>query len=109
MRWTFDANADAFYLYLSDGSPASQVDLGDGMIVDLDETGAPVGIEVLGSNRALDLGVLETLGVPADVFVMLGALVAQPFPVIGPSGLDVRAEQDISLMNSTELVVDPAA
>jgi uncharacterized protein YuzE len=93
MRWTFDANADAFYLYLSDAAPASQEDLGEGLIADIDQDGALVGIEVLGSNRALPSDGLERLGVSEAAFGMLAALVAQPFPVAGRHRPDVSTDQ----------------
>ncbi len=47
MRWTFDTDADALYVYLAEGSPAGQVPMPDGTVVDVDETGRPVGVEVL--------------------------------------------------------------
>ena len=55
MRWTFDTDGDALYVYLTDGSPAGQVPMPDGTVVDVDEAGRPVGVEVLRPWAAWDI------------------------------------------------------
>ena len=82
MRWTYDANADAFYLYLTGESVVSQAELDTGMIADLDENGAVVGVELIGGMRALELDGLEALGVPQIALQTLAALAAQQFPAL---------------------------
>jgi uncharacterized protein YuzE len=80
IRWTFDANADAFYVYLGEGSIASQLELDEGFIADLDADGAVVGVEIIGGMRALDVNGLEALGVPEIGLTMMVVLAAQRFP-----------------------------
>ncbi|MBI4287875.1 MAG: DUF2283 domain-containing protein [Chloroflexi bacterium] len=47
MKLTVDPEADALYLKLKEGKVAKTEELADGIIVDLDEAGAVLGIEVL--------------------------------------------------------------
>ena len=97
MRWTFDANADAFYLYLSEDLPTSQIELEDGVIVDVDGSGTVTGIEVLGANRMVSLAGLIDMGVPEEVLMGIVALVGQPFPVFFGDGnsTTTRRESDV--------------
>ena len=46
MRYTYDGHVDALYIYVHEGAPAEQVEVGD-VTADLDDEGRLVGIEVL--------------------------------------------------------------
>ena len=47
MKLTVDPEADALYLTLKEGKVARTKELADGIIIDVDEAGALLGIEVL--------------------------------------------------------------
>ncbi len=52
---TFDAEADALYVRLRDGSSARQAMLDDARIIDYSEDGAVIGVEFLGASDGVDL------------------------------------------------------
>ena len=51
MRWTYDKEANALYIYLRDGASARQVETAAGLVADLDESGSVLGIEVVGPEE----------------------------------------------------------
>jgi uncharacterized protein YuzE len=67
VNWTFDANAGSLYIYLSEGSPATQREVAGGAIVDLDTTGTVVGIEFPTSTAMADPDELLALGLDEAV------------------------------------------
>lgn len=68
MKWTHDLDAGALYVYLSDKTPAEQVENGDGVVVDLDSKGEPVGIEIVAPWSLVAIDDLAQLGVdPGDL------------------------------------------
>ncbi len=80
MKWTFDAEADAVYVWLADARPVQQVELGDGTIVDLDEAGGVIGIEILSFHAGWDPRfVAEQLSLNESDAVDLQFLATYPF------------------------------
>lgn len=80
MRWSFDAEADAVYVWLSDAPPTEQIELSDGTVVDLDEAGAVRGIEVLSFHTGWDpVFVAEELSLGEEDAVDLQFLATYPF------------------------------
>jgi uncharacterized protein YuzE len=59
MRWTYDANVGALYVFLRDGEVARQVETADGLIVDATADGAVVGVEILSADSTWDLDALS--------------------------------------------------
>lgn len=57
---SFDADADAAYLTLSDGRVVRTEEVADGIQIDYDATDQPVGIEVLSVKRRLGAGDLAS-------------------------------------------------
>ena len=57
---TYDAEANAAYIYLSDDYPDVQVEIDDGTNVDLGMSGYPIGIEVLDPYRSWPLDEIFT-------------------------------------------------
>jgi uncharacterized protein YuzE len=56
MRFTYDDEADAVYVYvLEDGTVASSEVLDDGRVIDLDEGGHLIGVEIEASERGVRL------------------------------------------------------
>jgi uncharacterized protein YuzE len=54
MRLEIDVDSDAMYVYLSDEQPRTQEELPSGVIVDLDDRGAVVGVEILRAAAGWD-------------------------------------------------------
>lgn len=65
----YDAAADACYLALDGGPVARTVHLADGVMVDVDEVGEPVGVELLWARDAIPVAALT--------------LVIEHFPLLG--------------------------
>jgi uncharacterized protein YuzE len=55
MRWTFDLDANALFIYLTDEPSAAQVEMSDGVVVDVDTHGQAVAVEVLSPSAGWDL------------------------------------------------------
>ena len=52
MRFTYDDEADAVYVYvLEDGTVASSEVIDDGRVIDLDEGGHLIGVEILEASE----------------------------------------------------------
>ena len=69
MRFEYHPDVDALYIHLHPGSPqarregGSQVVVGDHMVVDVDEEGVPVGIDIYQeASKIVDLSKLEAEG-----------------------------------------------
>ena len=87
MRWTFDADAGALYAYLGHGHSARQVEIADGVVVDLDANGAVVGVEFLSPCPPIPQKQLEELGVSSAALTILDYLVHTPLPRGAPGSL----------------------
>jgi uncharacterized protein YuzE len=76
MRLKYDHTADALYIYLTDvRKPVDGREIDPGTIVDLDESGAAVGIEVIHPARAWPLdAILEAFPIPVNDALELRAL-----------------------------------
>jgi len=56
MRFTYDDEVDALYVYLREGrATSSSLEVDAGRVLDLDDRGAPVGVEILGASRGVRL------------------------------------------------------
>lgn len=64
MLVTYDSDADALYVYLQRSTPvARSVLVDEGRVVDLDESGGVVGIEILEPSNGVDLtDIIERFG-----------------------------------------------
>ena len=54
MNVTYDHDADALYITLRNAKVATSSDVSEGVVLDFDETGALVGIEVLHASQRMD-------------------------------------------------------
>ena len=63
MKMTYDPEVDALYIELRDVPIAESVDLEEGVTLDVDAEGKPVGLEILGARDHLEL--LTETGVDA--------------------------------------------
>ena len=64
MRLHYDASTDSLDIELSPRPGADAREIADGVVLDLDASGAPVGIDIQHASRVIDLTRLETHGVP---------------------------------------------
>jgi uncharacterized protein YuzE len=55
---------DSLYIELRDRPGADVREIGDGIVVDVDDDGNPVGIDIDGASRRLDLATLELVQLP---------------------------------------------
>jgi len=69
MRLSIDAEAEALYLRLREGNVSTSKEVWDGVILDLDETGEVLGVEILWLSRRMPLKATDTL----NLEVPLGA------------------------------------
>ncbi|MGD0083566.1 MAG: DUF2283 domain-containing protein [Acidimicrobiales bacterium] len=84
MRWTYDVDARAAYIYLSDYSlpVARQLVLVPGqLIVDVAEDGTPVGVELLSVGMAIDTRVLAHLGLSDAEVIQIEAIIRAGLPI----------------------------
>lgn len=84
IQQTFDLDANALYVRLSDQPVARTVQIDEGTLVDLDDKGAVVGIEVIQPQRTWPLGeILRRFQIPADQANELRAYFPQT-PIVSP-------------------------
>lgn len=68
MRYTYDSEHDLLYVYLAAGPVARSVEVPPNCVVDLDESGSVVGIEVLGLTSGWPLAeIIERFGLDEQV------------------------------------------
>jgi uncharacterized protein YuzE len=65
-------DTDSLYIGLRDRPGADVREVGDGIVIDLDESGDPVGIDIDGASRRLDLTTLELISLPAGTTRLVG-------------------------------------
>lgn len=61
METTYDSGADAGYVYFKRSPVRRSVAVSDYVVVDLDENGKLLGVELLGLSRQVDPDVLKTV------------------------------------------------
>lgn len=87
MRSTYDDEADALYVCLKEGVAVDRSIVVDGeRVVDVDRSGEPIGIEVIGASEGVALtDLIERFGL--DRFRShLERLEASRFSALGPAG-----------------------
>jgi uncharacterized protein YuzE len=58
---------DSLYIELRDRPGADIREIGDGIVVDVDTEGNPVGIDIDGASHRLDLATLEVIALPGSI------------------------------------------
>lgn len=67
IQQAYDLDANALYVRLTDRAVARTVQIDEGTLVDLDDSGAVVGIEVIQPERVWPLNeILDSYNIPAD-------------------------------------------
>ena len=64
MKLNYYAETDSLYIDLSERPSAESKEVAPGVILDFDDTGALVGIDIDHASKLLDLTTLETSSVP---------------------------------------------
>lgn len=70
MKLLYDPDTDSLYIDLNDRPGADAHEVADGVVLDLDAAGQPVGIDIQHASRSLDLSTLETRSLPAGTMKM---------------------------------------
>jgi uncharacterized protein YuzE len=65
MKLFYDPETDSLYIDLNARPGADAREIADGLVVDFDAEGRPVGIDIQHASRNLDLSTLETQALPA--------------------------------------------
>ena len=65
MKLHYDPETDSLYIDLNGKPGADAQEIADGMVVDFDADGRPVGIDIQHASQTLDLSLLETGALPA--------------------------------------------
>jgi uncharacterized protein YuzE len=64
MKLHYDPETDSLYIDLNPRPSADSHEVADGVVLDLDAEGQPVGIDIQHASRTLDLSTLETRSLP---------------------------------------------
>jgi len=64
MKLLYYPDTDSLYIDLNAKPGADVLEIIDGLVVDIDEEGQPVGIDIQHASRHLDLSTLETQALP---------------------------------------------
>ncbi len=64
MKLLYYPDTDSLYIDLNAKPGADVLEIVDGLVVDIDEEGRPVGIDIQHASRRLDLSTLETGALP---------------------------------------------
>jgi uncharacterized protein YuzE len=64
MKLLYYPDTDSLYIDLNAKPGADVLEIVDGLVVDIDEEGLPVGIDIQHASRHLDLSTLETQALP---------------------------------------------
>jgi uncharacterized protein YuzE len=65
MKLFYDPDTDSLYIDLNARPGADAREIVDGLVIDFDAEGRPVGIDIQHASRNLDLSTLETHALPA--------------------------------------------
>lgn len=64
MKLLYDPESDSLYIDFNARPGADAQEIADGMVVDVDAEGRPVGIDIQHASQDLDLSILETRALP---------------------------------------------
>lgn len=64
MKLRYYPETDSLYISFNDQPSAEAVEIADGVVADLDATGRVTGLDIDQASEQLDLGTLDTIGLP---------------------------------------------
>ena len=65
MKLHYDPDTDSLYINFNARPGADAREITDGLVIDFDAEGRPVGIDIQHASRDIDLSTLETQALPA--------------------------------------------
>jgi uncharacterized protein YuzE len=65
MKLHYDPDTDSLYIDLNARPGADAQEIADGLVIDFDAEGRPIGIDIQHASHNLDLSTLETHALPA--------------------------------------------
>jgi uncharacterized protein YuzE len=108
MRWSYDLAVNALFVFLTDETAETQIEMPDHAIVDVDVAGRPVAIEVLGPNRGWDVdAIISQFQIDDATAESLRMLHGSPL-LNGPGRKPNSLEESVaSATNKPQLVTTP--
>ena len=67
MKLHYYPETDSLYIELKPEASVDSLEISDGIMLDVDAEGNPVGIDIDGASRRLDLTSVETIALPLAV------------------------------------------
>ena len=67
MKLHYYPETDSLYIELKPEASVDSLEISDGIMLDVDAEGNPVGIDINGASRRLDLTSVETIALPLAV------------------------------------------
>ena len=67
MKLHYYPETDSLYIELKPEASVDSLEMSDGIILDVDAAGNPVGIDIDGASQRLDLTSVETIALPLAV------------------------------------------
>lgn len=67
MKLHYYPETDSLYIELNTKPGVDSHEIADGLVVDVDANGDPVGIDIDGASRKLDLTTLEAIDLPLPI------------------------------------------
>jgi uncharacterized protein YuzE len=67
MRLEYYPDTDSLYIDLIDRPSAQSLEVADGVVIDLDENGSIVGIDIDHASKVMDLSHLEAVSLPTKL------------------------------------------
>jgi uncharacterized protein YuzE len=68
MRLSYHPETDSLYIHLTERPGADIVEVSDGVVIDVDEQGVPVGVDIdANASRIVDLSRLEVEGLDLSI------------------------------------------
>ena len=72
MKLHYYPETDSLYIELNDRPGTDAQEVADGVVLDVDDDGNPVGIDIDGASRRIDLRTLELVSLPTTSTRMAG-------------------------------------
>ncbi|HSL96713.1 MAG TPA: DUF2283 domain-containing protein [Thermoleophilia bacterium] len=72
MKIEYFPETDSLYIDLAERSGVDAIEVGDGIVIDLDSEGHPVGIDIDQASRHLDLQTLDLRRIPFEAEKIAG-------------------------------------
>lgn len=66
MRLSYDKDTDSLYVHFSERAGTAAREVADGVVIDIDEHGAIVGLDIEHASQKLDLTTVETTSLPLN-------------------------------------------